>query len=83
MKDFKYTPDKEQKIHTTGAITLICKPFQTHENGLPELCKNSADAYAREDAKPERRKIVLLFSDQKQLGNLACSPKFEQSGVRG
>lgn len=71
MKDFKYTPDKEQKVHAPGAITLICKPFQSHENGLPEFCKNSADAYAREGASIERRKIVLLFSDQKSLGKPA------------
>ncbi|MBC8217894.1 MAG: hypothetical protein H8E73_05460 [Planctomycetes bacterium] len=74
MSDFKYTPDKEQKVHKQGAISLICKPYQSHQNGLPEWCKNAADAYGREDAPPERRAIILLFSDRKALGSpsIAC-----------
>lgn len=74
MGEFEYTPDKEQKVHQKGAIDLLCKPFQTHESGLPEWAKNAADAYVRDDAEPERRVVVLLFSDRKSLGkpSIAC-----------
>ena len=48
MAQFVYTPDKDQKVHAAGAIALICSPFQSHENGLPEWAKNSADAYGRD-----------------------------------
>jgi len=74
MSDFQYTPDREQKIHKQGAISLICKPFQSHQSGLPEWCKNAADAYGREGAPPEKRVIVLLFSDRKAFGSpsIAC-----------
>lgn len=66
--EFLYTPDAEQKVHGTGAIALICKPFQSHEHGLPEWAKNGADAYGREDIEPARRVIVLLFCDRAALG---------------
>lgn len=57
----EYTPDEDVKVHEEGAIRLICKAFQSHENGLPEWLKNSADAYAREDAPEAKRVIVLIF----------------------
>ncbi len=69
--DFKYTPDEEQKVHPIGAISLICKAFQTHENGIPEWAKNAADAYGRENAPPDRRVVVIIFSDKKSLGSPA------------
>ena len=74
MADFKYTPDEAQKVHGPGAISLICKPYQSHEAGLPEWAKNAADAYAREGAGLERRVIVLLLCDRKSLGSpsIAC-----------
>ncbi len=68
MEEFTYTPDEEQKVHGPGAIDLICKAFQSHENGLPEWAKNAADAYGREDTTRERRVIVFIFSDRKSLG---------------
>jgi hypothetical protein len=58
---FRYTPDKDLKVHEEGAIKLICAPFQSHESGLPEWAKNSADAYAREDSPEKRRIIVIIF----------------------
>lgn len=58
---FRYTPDEDLKVHEESAIQLICKAFQSHENGLPEWLKNSADAYAREDAPEPKRVIVVIF----------------------
>jgi hypothetical protein len=62
MTDFKYTPDEEIAIHRIGAIKHMCRSFLSHENGLPELVKNSALAYLRENRKQEERVIVLLFA---------------------
>ena len=62
MTTLKYTPDQDIKVHEEGAIRLICRAFQSHENGLPEWLKNSADAYAREDA-PEAKRIVMVVFD--------------------
>ena len=62
MPDFRYTPDEDIQVHEEGAIRLICGPFQSHENGLPEWLKNSADACAREDAPEDRRVIVVIFN---------------------
>lgn len=62
MPEFRYTPDEDIQVHEEGAIRLICGPFQSHENGLPEWLKNSADAYAREDAPQDRRVIVVIFN---------------------
>lgn len=62
MPEFRYTPDEDIQVHEEGAIRLICGPFQSHENGLPEWLKNSADAYAREDAPEDKRVIVVIFN---------------------
>ncbi len=67
MVDFKYTPDDEVKIHPAG-IDLICRPFQSHETGLPEWAKNAADAYGREECDSQRRIIVILLSDKRANG---------------
>lgn len=74
MTTFNYTPDAEQKVHAPGAISLLCKPFQSHENGLPEWAKNAADAYGREGLGPDCRVVVLLFCDLKSQGapSIAC-----------
>jgi hypothetical protein len=61
MAKFRYTPDQDVKVHEEGAIRLLCKAFQSHENGLPEWLKNSSDAYAREDAPEAKRVIVVIF----------------------
>jgi len=61
MPQLTYTPDIDLKVHEEGAIKLICKAFQSHESGLPEWLKNSADAYAREDAPEDKRVIVVIF----------------------
>jgi hypothetical protein len=63
MDSFKYAPDQDIKVHEEGAIRLLCKPFQSHENGLPEWLKNSADAYARRDAPEARRIVIVILSD--------------------
>ncbi|MEW6033853.1 MAG: hypothetical protein AB1603_03240 [Chloroflexota bacterium] len=63
MDKLKYTPDEDVKVHEEGAIRLICKAFQSHESGLPEWLKNSADAYTREDAPEAKRVIVVIFDD--------------------
>lgn len=61
MSTFKYTPDEDLKVHGEGAIQLICRHFQSHESGLPEWLKNSADVYARDDSAEEKRVIVVIF----------------------
>ncbi len=60
MSILKYTPDDDVKVHEEGAIRLICTPFQTHENGLPEWVKNAADEYARAGRHETQRAIVLI-----------------------
>ena len=58
----RYTPDEDDiQVHPEGAIRLICKSFQSHEAGLPEWIKNSADEYARHDIPKEQRIIIVLF----------------------
>jgi len=66
MSDFQYTPDEEIAIHRIGAIRHMCRPFLSHEKGLPELVKNAAAAYLREGRRPEERVIVLVFSHAKR-----------------
>lgn len=62
MPKFAYTPDEDLKVEKKNAINLICKGFQSHESGLPEWLKNSADAYVRDESPPEQRVIVVAFS---------------------
>jgi hypothetical protein len=61
MPELVYTPDADLRVHEEGAIKLICKPFQSHENGMPEWVKNCADEYARSNAPESRRVIVIMF----------------------
>ncbi len=61
MSSFSYSPDNTLRVHQRGAIQLLCLPFQSHENGLPEWLKNAADAYTRENAAESRRVIVVIF----------------------
>jgi len=61
MTKLLYTPDEDVKVHEEGAIRLIRQAFQSHEDGLPEWLKNSADAYAREDVPESKRVIVVIF----------------------
>jgi len=62
MGRLEYTPDEDIKVHEENAIRLLCKGFMSHENGLPEWLKNSADAYARENA-PERKRVIMVIFD--------------------
>ena len=58
----QYTPDQDIKVHEEGAIRLICSTFQSHEAGLPEWLKNSADEYARQNVTEDQR-IIVVFID--------------------
>lgn len=62
MCAFRYTPDGETSIHREGAIRHLIATMQSHENGLPEWAKNSADAYVRIDTTPQMRVVVLIFN---------------------
>jgi len=62
MSGFKYSPDKDIEVHAEGTIRLLCSSFQSHQNGLPEWLKNSADAYARDNSPEEKRTIFVLMS---------------------
>src|SRR2546427_8585467 len=63
MPTLVYTPDEDVKVHEEGAIRLICAPFQSHENGLPEWVKNSADEYMRNGRGEDGRVIVVILND--------------------
>ncbi len=65
MEKFNYTPDRDLKVHHEGAIKLLCQSFRSHENGLPEWCKNSSDAYIGENCSQDRRIIVVILSNAK------------------
>src|SRR2546430_16107949 len=67
MPQLAYTPDDDIRVHEEGAIKLICKAFQSHESGLPEWLKNSADAYARANA-PEGKRIIVVAFDYGRKG---------------
>ncbi len=74
MEHLTYTPDTGLMVHEEGAIRLLCRAFRSHDNGLPEWCKNSSDQYVREDCPADRRVVVLLFSNQKgnRPASIAC-----------
>ncbi|MEA3403694.1 MAG: hypothetical protein U9R79_20795 [Armatimonadota bacterium] len=59
--EFSLERDTDIEIHKQGAIKLLCKPFATHEKGLPEWVKNSAGAYDRAATPVGERLIVLLL----------------------
>lgn len=73
MNDFQYTPDEEIKIHREEAIRLMCQPFLSHENGMPEWVKNSAAAYIRVAQEPKKRIIVLLFRSRQRSNPAAIA----------
>ncbi len=72
--EVQYTPDQDVKVHEEGAIRLICAPFQTHENGLPEWVKNAADEYARTKRDAAERIIVVILNDdrQRRTASISC-----------
>jgi hypothetical protein len=74
MNVFQYTPDEEIQIHREEAIRLMCQPFLSHENGLPEWIKNSAAAYIRVAKEPNKRAIILFFrsSHKSHSASIAC-----------
>jgi len=80
MAKFRYTPDQDVKVHEEGAIRLLCKAFQSHEDGLPEWLKNSSDAYAREDT-PEAERIIIVLFDSGRLSRPASISCLDFSGM--
>lgn len=68
MTELTYTPDDDITVHKEGAIRLLCRAFQSHENGLPEWLKNSADAYAGENA-PEAKRVIVVIFDHGRRGS--------------
>jgi Bacterial Ig-like domain (group 2) len=73
MAELVYTPDADVRVHEEGAIKLICKPFQSHENGMPEWVKNSADAYARANTAEAGRVIVIIFDHGRRNASSSIS----------
>ena len=63
-----YTPDEDLKLHSENAIKLICKPFQSHENGYPEWPKNAADEYAVSRTRPEEDRVIVLLLQNGRRG---------------
>jgi hypothetical protein len=68
-----YTPDPDLKVHDY-AIRLLCQPYQSHENGLPEWAKNAADEYARRGDPEKRRVVVVILQNARgnRLASIAC-----------
>jgi hypothetical protein len=68
MTDAKlnYTPDKKISVHQESAIRQLIQHFGSHGDGLPELAKNSADAYIRENIAQIQRNIILIFEDRRR-----------------
>ena len=60
MSRVRYNPEKP-RVNADGVISLLQKGFGSHESGLPEWLKNSADAYVREGTPEESRLIVVVF----------------------
>ncbi len=73
MAQLVYFPDEDVKVHEEGAIRLICKAFQSHENGLPEWLKNAADEYIRKDAPEAERIILVVFEYGRKLNTPSIS----------
>lgn len=69
-----FTPDETVHVHKEGAIRLLCAAFRSHEDGLPEWIKNSADAYARGGIPEHQSTILILLRDAKgsQPASIAC-----------
>jgi len=80
MEKLTYSPDEDIKVHEEGAIRLICKAFQSHENGLPEWLKNSADTYARENA-PEPKRVIIIIFDYGRKGVVPSISCLDFSGM--
>lgn len=74
MAKLQYTPDEEIRIHRESAIWHLAGRFASHEAGMPEWAKNSADAYVRAGAPPEHRVVVLIFDDRRRgtQGSVSC-----------
>ena len=74
MQKFEYTPDDDSRVHKEGAIRLLCRAFQSHEDGLPEWVKNAADEYARRNTKEDRRAVVIIFRDgsEERSPSISC-----------
>ncbi len=58
-----FIADDAPEVHTEGAIELICAPFRSHEDGLPEWVKNASDMYRRREVPTEDSVILVLFKN--------------------
>lgn len=81
VSDFRYTPDDDVQIHEEGAIRLICSAFQSHEHGIPEWVKNSADECSRRGATEDERIIVVIF-DKGTTRRLPSISVLDLGGIR-
>ncbi|MBC8460345.1 MAG: hypothetical protein H8D67_20365 [Deltaproteobacteria bacterium] len=63
MRKFIYTPDDEISIDKPNAVRQLCSWLRSHEQGIPELVKNSAEAYLRNHAMADDRIIVIILND--------------------
>ncbi len=71
--EVQYTPDQDVTVHAEGAIRIFRASFQTHEKGLPEWVKNSADEYMRTKRDANERIIVLILNDERHRRTAAIS----------
>lgn len=60
---FDFSADDAPEIHKEGAIQLICAPFRSHEDGLPEWVKNASDMYQRKGTARGQSVILVLFKN--------------------
>ena len=82
MNKLHYTPGPT-KVHRQGVIRQLCRPFLSHENGLPEWVKNSAAAYLRDDAAADRRTILIVLQNGKgdAPASISCLDFVGMTGV--
>jgi len=73
MPTLYYTPDEDLKVHEENAIRIICKSFQSHENGLPEWVKNSSDAYISKNSSKGKRIILVIITHGSRISKSTIS----------
>ncbi|MGH9195555.1 MAG: hypothetical protein ACRD1T_07435, partial [Acidimicrobiia bacterium] len=69
----KFSPDQDTQVRAEGAIKLICAPFQSHDNGLPEWLKNSSDAYLGTEVSPEDKVVLVILETGRKGGQSSIS----------
>jgi|GEM_PF-3525336 len=61
-----FEPLKEIPIDVDHTIEQLIRPFQSIRNGLPELVKNSKDAYARNNINIKKDRIIIVILEDKK-----------------